>query len=34
MLDQFADPVIFESAPELDTLVADLAARGLVEVHP
>ena len=33
MLDQFADPAIFEDAPELHRLISELAARGLVEVH-
>jgi hypothetical protein len=33
MLDQFADPAIFQDAPGLDRLIADLAARGLVEVR-
>ena len=33
MLDQFADPVMFEDTPGLDKLIADLAARGLVEVR-
>jgi hypothetical protein len=33
MLDQFADPGIFEDTPALDKLIADLAARGLVEVR-
>jgi hypothetical protein len=33
MLDQFADPAMFEDAPGLDKLIADLAARGLVEVR-
>jgi hypothetical protein len=33
MLDQFADPAIFEDTPGLDTLIADLAAHGLVEVR-
>ena len=33
MLDQFADPAIFEDVPELDSLLADLLARGLIEVR-
>lgn len=33
MLDQFADPAVFEDAPGLDTLIVDLAARGLLEVR-
>jgi hypothetical protein len=33
MLDEFADPAIFEDAPGLATLIADLAARGLLEVR-
>ncbi len=33
MLDQFADPAIFEDAPELDKLIGELATRGLIEVH-
>jgi hypothetical protein len=33
MLDEFADPAIFEAAPGLHRLIADLAARGLVEVR-
>jgi hypothetical protein len=33
MLDQFADPAIFEDTPGLDKLIADLATRGLVEVR-
>jgi hypothetical protein len=33
MLDEFADPAIFEDAPGSATLIADLAARGLIEVH-
>ena len=33
MLDQFADPAIFQDAPGLDKLIADLAAHGLVEVR-
>jgi len=33
MLDQFADPAIFEDVPELDSLIADLLARGLIEVR-
>jgi len=33
MLDQFADPAVFEDAPELDNLISELAARGLLEVH-
>jgi hypothetical protein len=33
MLDQFADPAIFAETPGLDTLIADLAVHGLVEVR-
>jgi hypothetical protein len=33
MLDRFADRAMFEDAPGLDELIADLAARGLVEVR-
>jgi hypothetical protein len=33
MLDQFADPAIFQDTPRLDKLIADLAAHGLVEVR-
>jgi hypothetical protein len=32
MLDQFADPVVFEDAPALVALIADLGACGLLEV--
>ena len=34
MLDQFADPALFGDAPELARLIEDLAASGLIEVHP
>ena len=34
MLDQFADPAIFEDTPGLDKLISELAARGLIEVRP
>jgi hypothetical protein len=33
MLDQFADPAIFQDAPGLDKLIAELTTRGLVEVR-
>jgi hypothetical protein len=33
MLDEFADPAIFEDAPGLNPLIADLVARGLLEVR-
>ncbi len=33
MLDAFADAAIFEDTPGLGTLIAGLAARGLLEVH-
>jgi hypothetical protein len=33
MLDQFADPAIFADTPGLDTLIADLAEHGLIEVR-
>jgi hypothetical protein len=33
MLDQFADPAIFEDTPGLGKLIADLAAHGLIEVR-
>jgi hypothetical protein len=33
MLDEFADPAIFEDSPGLDKLIADLKDRGLVEVR-
>ena len=33
MLDSFVDPGIFRNAPELERLLQDLAASGLIEVH-
>jgi hypothetical protein len=33
MLNQFTDPAILEDTPGLETLISDLAARGLVELH-
>jgi hypothetical protein len=33
MLDEFVEPAIFEDSLGLDKLIADLAARGLVEVR-
>ena len=33
MLDQFADPANFQDALELDELISELGARGLIEVH-
>jgi hypothetical protein len=32
-LEHFLDPTLFEDAPEVADLVADLAARGFLEVH-
>ena len=33
MLDECADPAIFQDTPGLDTLIADLAEHGLIEVR-
>jgi hypothetical protein len=33
MLDQFADPAIFEETPEAHRLITGLVARGLLEVR-
>jgi hypothetical protein len=33
MLDQFADPAIFQDTPGLDKLIVDLAAHGLLEAR-
>lgn len=33
LLDEFADPALFQNSPGMDKLIADLAMRGLVEVR-
>ena len=34
MLDAFVDPAMFQDMPEVEGLIQNLAARGLIEVHP
>jgi hypothetical protein len=34
MLDHFVDPAIFQDTPHIEMLIQNLAAAGLVEVHP
>lgn len=34
MLDHFVDPTIFQDTPHVEILIQNLAAAGLIEVHP